>query len=199
MTPRRTFDIETRRAEFESTALPFLDGLYRTALRLTRSADDAGDLVQETCLRAYRTFENFTPGTNCRGWLLTILYSIFHNDYHRRRRQPTQVSIDELEGQYQRYLESADDAAGAAETHPVPGASGVRVDPEVAAALDRLPEEFRAAVLFVDVEGLSYDEAAAIMGCPVGTVRSRLFRGRRLLFAALQAYAATLGYGRGER
>ena len=81
MTPTRRLDIDAKRAEFESTALPFMNGLYHTALRLTHGSDDAGDLVQETYLRAYRTFENFAPGTNCRGWLLTILYSVFYNEY----------------------------------------------------------------------------------------------------------------------
>ena len=199
MTPKRKLDIDAKRAEFESTALPFMNGVYQTALRLTHGSDDAGDLVQETYLRAYRTFENFAPGTNCRGWLLTILYSVFYNEYHKARRQPTAVSIDDLEARFQRYLESADDAGEAAATLPVAGASGVRMNPEVALALGRLPEEFRAAVLFVDIEGLSYDEAAMVLECPVGTVRSRLYRGRRLLFASLQQYAATLGFARGDQ
>ena len=199
MTPKRRFDIDAKRAEFESTALPFMQGLYSTALRLTHGSDDAGDLVQETYLRAYRTFENFAPGTNCRGWLLTILYSVFYNEYHKARRQPAAVSIDDLEARFQHYLESPDNAGEVAATLPVAGASGVRMNPEVALAIGRLPEAFRAAVLFVDVEGLSYDEAALVLECPVGTVRSRLYRGRRLLFASLQQYAATLGFPRGEQ
>ena len=199
MTPTHRLDIDARRAEFESTTLPFMNGLHHTALRLTHGSDDAGDLVQETYLRAYRTYENFAPGTNCRGWLLTILYSVIYNEYHKARRQPTAVSIDDLEARFQRYLESPDDAGEAAATLPVAGASGVRMNPEVALALSRLPEEFRAAVLFVDVEGLSYDEAATVLRCPVGTVRSRLYRGRRLLFASLQQYAATLGFARGDQ
>lgn len=199
MTPKRSLDIDAKRAEFESTALPFMHGLYHTALRLTHGSDDAGDLVQETYLRAYRTFENFAPGTNCRGWLLTILYSVFYSEYHKARRQPTAVSLDDLEARFERYLESPDDAGEAAATLPVAGVSGVRMDPEVALALGGLPDVFRAVVLFVDVEGLSYDEAAVLLECPVGTVRSRLYRGRRLLFASLQQYAATLGFARGDQ
>lgn len=188
---QREPDSEGRRTEFEGLALPFMSAVYATARRLTRGGDDAADLVQETYLRAYRTFQNFTAGTNCRAWLLTIMYSVFTNHYHKTRRDAATVSIDDLEGRFQEYLEAPDDAGAAATTAEV---RGVRLNPEVEDALTRLPEEFRAAVLFVDVEGLSYDEAAAALGCPVGTVRSRLYRGRRLLFAALQHYAATLGF-----
>ena len=198
MAPRRSLDPEARRAEFESTALPFMGGLYNTALRLTRGGDDASDLVQETYLRAYRTFDSFEPGTNCRGWLLTILYSVFINHYHKERRQLTTVSIDELEGELQHYLESGDGADVAATTQALDGTTGIRMNPEVASALQQLPEEFHSAVIFVDVEGLSYDEAALALGCPVGTVRSRLYRGRRLLFGSLRRYATTLGFTGGD-
>lgn len=195
MAPKRDLDIETRRAEFEATALPFMGALYNTARRLTHGSDDAGDLVQETFLRAYRTFDNFTPGTNCRGWLFTIMYSVFTNHYHKTRRQLPTISIDDLEQRFQRYLESSDDAGEAAATVEV---RGLRMNPEIDVALQQLPEEFRAPVLFVDVEGLSYDEAAEVLGCPVGTIRSRLYRGRRLLFAALRDYAATMGFRGGS-
>lgn len=201
MTPNRSLEVDSKRVDFEATALPYMSAIYNAALRLTRGSDDAADLVQETFLRAYRTYENFAPGTNCRGWLFTILYSVFYNAYHTARRQPasTSISVDDLEGPLQRYLEAPDDTEATAASLPVAGASGVRMNPEVALALGRLPDEFRAAVLFVDVEGLSYDEAAMVLACPVGTVRSRLYRGRRLLFGALQQYAATLGFARGGR
>lgn len=192
MTSKRVLDPETRRAEFEATALPFMRAVYSTARRLARGNDDeAGDLVQETYLRAYRTFENFTPGTNCRGWLLTIMYSVFINQYNKTQRRGATVSFDDLEERFQHHLESTDDASAAAATVDV---RGVRLNPEVEQALQQLPEEFRAPVLLVDVEGLSYDEAAAVLECPVGTIRSRLYRARRLLFAALEDYAAALGF-----
>jgi len=194
MTPKRDLDSNAKQAEFEATALPFLAALYNTALRLTHGSDDAGDLVQDTCLRAFRTFENFTPGTNCRAWLLTIMYSVFINQYHKSRRQPVTVSIDELEDRFEQYLESADDSSVASVMVDVGGPNTTRMNPEVDAALRQLPEEFRLPVLFVDVEGLSYDEAAEVLRCPVGTIRSRLYRGRRLLFAALKEYAATMGF-----
>jgi RNA polymerase sigma-70 factor (ECF subfamily) len=191
MTPKPELDIEARRAEFEATALPHMSALYNTARRLTHGGDDAGDLVQETYLRAYRTFDNFSRGTNCRAWLLTIMYSVFINLYHKQRRQAPTISIDDLEGRFETYLESPHDpteAAGSVEVR------GTRMNPEVEGALRQLPEEFQAAVLLVDVEGLSGEEAAQALRCPVGTVRSRLYRGRRLLFAALREYASTVGF-----
>jgi RNA polymerase sigma-70 factor (ECF subfamily) len=185
---------DRRRAEFEATALPFMATLYAHARRLTRGAeDDAGDLVQEAYLRAYRTFDNFRPGTNCRAWLLTIMYSVFYNRHDQARRRGPTVSLDELDDRYRQYLESGDDAGEAAATADV---GGVRMNPEVAQAVDQLPEEFRGALLLVDVAGLSYDEAAEVLACPVGTVRSRLYRARRLLFTTLADYASTVGFGR---
>jgi RNA polymerase sigma-70 factor (ECF subfamily) len=191
MPPQRELDSETRRIEFEAVALPLMGAVYRTALRLTRGSEDAADIVQETYLRAYRTFHSFVPGTNCRGWLFTILYSVFINHYHKKRRDNATLSLDNLERRYQGYLESAEDPGAHAATVEI---RGVRLNPEVDDALRQLPEEFRAAVLFVDLEGLSYDEAASVLRCPVGTVRSRLYRGRKLLFAALQGYATKLGF-----
>jgi RNA polymerase sigma-70 factor (ECF subfamily) len=193
--PKRDLDSESKRAEFEAMALPFMDALYNTARRLTRSGDnaaEAADLVQETYLRAFRTFENFTPGTNGRGWLLTIMYSVFINQYYKARRQAPTISIDELEGQLQRYLESSDDTAAASAMVDVGG--GARMNPEVDGAMRQLPDAFRLPVLLVDVDGLSYDEAAEVLQCPVGTIRSRLYRGRRLLFALLKDYAAATGF-----
>jgi RNA polymerase sigma-70 factor (ECF subfamily) len=185
-------DNDARRAEFEAAALPHMSALYNAARRFTHGGDEAGDLVQETYLRAYRTFDNFTPGTNCRAWLLTIMYSVFVNLYHKQRRAPT-VSIDDLEARFEQYLEASHHPSDAAETVEV---RGNRMNPEVETALRQLPQEFQAVVLLVDVEGLSGDEAAAALQCPVGTIRSRLYRGRRLLYAALREYAATLGFGR---
>jgi RNA polymerase sigma-70 factor (ECF subfamily) len=198
MTPKRDLDSEAKQAEFEATALPFLATLYNTAHRLTRGSDDAGDLVQDTYLRAFRTFENFAPGTNCRAWLLTIMYSVFINHYHKSRRQPVTVSIDELEDRFEQYLESSDDSSVASGLVDVGAMHAARMNPEVDTALRQLPDDFRLPVLFVDVEGLSYEEAAEVLRCPVGTIRSRLYRGRRLLFAALKEYATSMGF-RGSR
>src|SRR5687768_11794736 len=172
-----------KRIRFEATALPFMGALYATALRLSRRPEDASDLVQETYLRAYRTFDNFAAGTNCKAWLLTILYSVFVNRYRKAQREPRSVSIDELEKGYHAWL-TADGAANS------PLAFDGRVtDGQVEDALRQLPESFRSAVILVDIEELSYEEAAAALGCPVGTLRSRLFRARKLLSSALRGYA----------
>jgi RNA polymerase sigma-70 factor (ECF subfamily) len=177
-------------ARFEAAALPFMDALYNQALRLSRRSEDAGDLVQETYLRAYRTFANFKEGTNCKAWLFTILYSIFVNKYRKDQREPDTVPIEELEETFHRTL-----ADGAWETNFV-ALTRSELDceePEVNHALAKLPEGFRSAVLLVDVQGFTYEEAAAALECPVGTLRSRLFRARRMLFLELEDYARRMG------
>ena len=182
---------DAKRAQFEATALPFLKALYNGGLRLTDGiAADASDLVQETYLRAYRTFENFVPGTNCKAWLFTILYSVFVNQRKRERRTAFSLPNDELE---QRYHEAAA-ATGDLVADTAPPLPDERWGPEVDRALRRLPEALQAVVLLVDVEQLSYEEAAVALGWPIGTLRSRLFRARKQLFAALQTYAREVGY-----
>jgi RNA polymerase sigma-70 factor, ECF subfamily len=178
---------ENKRAQFEATALPFMRSIYNTALYLTRRPEDASDLVQETYLRAYRTFSNFTPGTNCKAWLFTIMYSVFVNKYRKEQREPESVSIEELEEKFHRSL-------AAAEWDPYLVQNTGVMAPEVDQALNSLPESFRLAVLLVDVEEMSYEEAATILNCPMGTLRSRLFRARKLLFLELQSYAQRKGY-----
>jgi len=183
-----TIGAENRRAQFEAIALPFMTSVYNTALCLTRRPEDAGDLVQETYLRAYRTFSNFTPGTNCKAWLFTIMYSVFVNKYRKEQREPKSVSVEELEEKFHRSLAAAEWDPYSAQNMGVMGA-------EVNQALERLPENFRLAVLLVDVEEMSYEEAATVLNCPMGTLRSRLFRARKLLFLELQPYAQKKGYG----
>jgi RNA polymerase sigma-70 factor (ECF subfamily) len=179
-----------RRARFEATALPYLRALHCAAIHLVRQPEDARDLVQETFLRAYRTFDGFTPGTNCKAWLLTILYSVFVNRYRKAQREPPAVSLDDLEARFEGFFGGT--AAGRA---PVDWDSGpLPTGPEVASALAGLPDPYRDAVLLVDVQELTYEEAAVALNCPVGTVRSRLFRARKLLFVALHDYARRTGY-----
>jgi RNA polymerase sigma-70 factor (ECF subfamily) len=182
-------------AQFEEVALPFMDALYSKAFHLTRNPEEARDLVQETYLRAYRTFSNFTLGTNCRAWLFTILYSIFINNYRKGQREPDTVSIDELEETFHRTLADPNWEIGfAALAESELNWQG----PEVAQALGRLPESFRSVVLLVDVEGLNYEEAAGVLNCPVGTVRSRLYRARKILFLELRGYAQKMGFIRDQ-
>lgn len=179
------------RAQFEQTALPHLRRVYSVALRLARRPEDASDLAQETFLRAFRTFGRFQPGTNCKSWLLTILYSVFINRYRKRKREGEQVPVEILEQDFHRVLttEFRD-----AEWKALRAADLEAQGSEVAKALEQLPESFRLAVLLVDVGGLSYEEAAEASQCPVGTLRSRLFRARKLLFLALRDYAQQAGY-----
>ncbi|MGQ0703559.1 MAG: sigma-70 family RNA polymerase sigma factor [Gemmatimonadales bacterium] len=179
-------DPDPRQRAFEALALPLLPALYNAGLHLTRSSDDAADLVQETCLRAYRTFDNFRPGTNAKAWLFTILYSVFLNRRKKARREVGPFPVDELERQFGRLMEAPESN---------PGATGDREwTAEVETALHALPEAYRAAVLLVDVQELSHEEAADVLGVPLGTVQSRVFRGRRLLYAALHEYARRAGY-----
>jgi RNA polymerase sigma-70 factor, ECF subfamily len=182
-----TIGAKNSRAQFEASALPFMRSIYNTALSLTRRPEDASDLVQETYLRAYRTFSNFTLGTNCKAWLFTIMYSIFVNRYHKERREPESVPVEELEENFHRSLATP-------EWDPYLVQDRRVMATEVSQALDKLPESFRLAVLLVDVEEMSYEEAAAILNCPLGTLRSRLFRARKLLFVELQPYALKKGY-----
>jgi len=166
-----------RRSRFESETLPWMRPLHGFAVRLTRNPEDASDLVQESYLRAFRTFDNFVPGTNAKAWLFRILFSIFANDQRKRRRQRV-VAVEELEPHFDRVaVETWRNGRGAARA--VENAAALEE------ALACLPEEYRAVVLLVDVEGLTYGEAAEALQCPVGTVRSRLSRARRSLFAVL--------------
>jgi RNA polymerase sigma-70 factor (ECF subfamily) len=180
-----------KRSAFESAVLPLMGPLYRTALRLTQRPEDASDVVQESCLRAYRTFGNFRPGSDARAWMFTILYSVFINRRKKEQRQERRVSLEDLETKYWDLI-------------AIPGQGGSQAElgevesPEVKDALDTLPETFRSAVLLVDVNELSYEEAANALGCPVGTLRSRLFRARRALFSALRDHARRLGYMRSK-
>ena len=177
-------------ARFEAVAMPFMDVLYNKALHLTRRPEDANDVVQETYLRAFRTFANFAEGTNCKAWLFTILYSVFINRYRKEQREPDMVSMDEREETF--HLAVADEQWESS----FAALSGSELDwqgTEVKEALAKLPESFRTAVLLVDVEGLTYEEAAGVVVSPVGTLRSRLFRARRLLFVELHDYARKMG------
>lgn len=181
---------DERRAGYEKEALVHLDALYRVALRLTGNASDAEDLVQDTMLRAYRSWERYTPGTNAKGWLLTILRNLFINEYRRKSRHPEPVDLDTIEPfvLFQEVQEG--DPQGAFFDRIV--------DDEVLRAVDELPEAFREAVTLSDVEGMSYEEVAKVLGVPVGTVKSRLYRGRRLLQAKLYEYAVSMGYIKGQ-
>ena len=180
------------REEFEAIALEYFDALYNTAVRLTRSPSEAQDLVQETYFKAYRFFHRFEPGTNMKAWLFTILRNTYINAYRKTVRQH-QVDFEQVVPLYAAPSTSSEWAdRGSVEEmlHHV-------VQDDVKRALDELPEEYRMVVLMADLEDLSYKEIASIAGCPVGTVMSRLFRGRRLLRKSLVDFAKKSGYIKG--
>lgn len=179
---------DDRRARFDAEAVVHLRAVYGAAYRLTRDVEAARDLTQDTMLRAFRAFDTFAAGTNARAWLLKITYSVFVNQYHHRQRSPLTQSIEALEQQHG--FEPASPAQPARDPWQPAGWS----EPAVTAALDALPHDFRTAVLLVDVEELSYEEAAVAMDCAIGTVRSRVFRARRLLAAALKDLAPAPGH-----
>jgi RNA polymerase sigma-70 factor, ECF subfamily len=177
--------------EFEEVALVHLDVLYRTALRLTHHRADAEDLVQETCLRAYRSFDRFNPGTNCRAWLLAILRNAFLNRVRRAGRELLDDEATPWEA-----TESAFADRGMAESNPEEEFFQTVLHGDVDRALAALPLPFREAVALTDLEGLSYKEVAEVLGCPIGTVMSRLARGRALLRRSLRRFAREHGYVR---
>ncbi len=178
------------KAEFEQAALPHLSHLYTAAYYLTKDQTEAEDLVQETYLRAFRFFHKFRPGTNCRAWLLSILRNLFVNRYRQKKREPDLVDWDKIDQAYESMVAQHE---GATSDNPESLFFSRLMDHEVEQALRELPEEYRTAIILVGIEELRYDEAARVLDCPIGTVRSRVSRGRRMLQLALRAYALKRG------
>lgn len=176
---------------FEQTTICYLDELYGTALRLTRNDRDAEDLVQDTYLRAFRAFHQFQPGTNCRAWLFKILTNTFINRY-RRKVKEREILERQENGSLQNTLICRDSL----ERYSNPERRTVfsSLSDDVKAALAEVPVDFRQAVILSDLKGMSYKEIADQMGTPIGTVMSRLYRGRRLLRTSLERFAMQEGY-----
>ncbi len=187
---------KAQRSDFEETALVHFDAMYGAACRLTRNARDAEDLVQEAVLRAYRFWETFEKDSNCRAWLLRILTNTFINEYQRRKRsrQVLDAATAEQETTDGVLIHELSESQRSPESMLVDRS----VSDDVQRALDALPDDFRVAVVLCDIEGLSYKEIAEVMGTPVGTVMSRLFRGRRLLQTSLKEFAQQRGYVKPE-
>ncbi|HEX9030720.1 MAG TPA: sigma-70 family RNA polymerase sigma factor [Streptosporangiaceae bacterium] len=172
-----------RDAEFEQQVLPYIGQLYPAALQMTRNASDAEDLVQETIAKAFSAYHQFTPGTNLRAWLHRILANTFINSYRKKKREPAIASSPERDD-WQTGVDAFAPMVRSAEAEALDRLT----DSEVLRALRDLPVDFRTAVYLADIEGYPYREVAAIMGTPIGTVMSRLHRGRERLRAALAAY-----------
>jgi RNA polymerase sigma-70 factor (ECF subfamily) len=192
--PMGMADHRLQKFGFEEEALPWLDAVYRFALRLTGGrTSEAEDLVQETFLRAYRSWETFRPGTNARSWLFTIARNVFLRERQVAGRLP-ETHASELDADLD-VLASVNLFENEAED-PARAFFSSFIDEEVVRAVDALPSEFREAVVLSDIEGLNYNEIAHVLNIPKGTVKSRIFRGRRLLQKALHDYAHEMGYAR---
>lgn len=182
-TANSTTNPENGRKRFEREAMPHRDYLYRVALRLTWNSDEAEDLVQDTFLKAWRFFDKFQPGTNCRAWLFRILRNSYATSMLRTYRHPNGNAPD-----------NPDEWRTSPQDNPEYQCCQRHFDDEVTRALESLPASFRRMILLCDVEGFQYEEIATMEGCPIGTVRSRIHRGRKILREALQGYAGQYGY-----
>ncbi len=188
-----TISMERKRAlkaEFERVALPQRSYLYKVASYLTKKRARAEDLVQETYLRAFRFFDKFEPGTNCKAWLLCILRHLFVNRYRHRKNEPELVDCKDLDEMFECTVEQEEMMESG---DPENLLLSNLMDEEVEDALNSLPADYRRAVNLVDIDELSYQEAAEVMKCPIGTLRSRVSRGRRMLETALKDYAQKQG------
>jgi RNA polymerase sigma-70 factor, ECF subfamily len=187
---------EEEAARFEEDALSHLDELYRTALRMTRRAQDAEDLVQECYTKAFRFADRFEPGTDPRAWLFKILTNSFLNRYRKASREPEGTSIDEV-GEYFIYEQLGGSAQNVLSPSAEDEALSQLMDSDVKQAIEELPEQYRLVILLRDVEGFSYKAIAGMAELPIGTVMSRLSRGRKLLQRSLWRHAVEAGYARG--
>ncbi len=177
-----------KHTEFEREAVPHMDALYNYGMSLTANSDEASDLLQETYLKAFRFFDSFRPGTNCKAWLFQIMKNSFINRYRKQTREPAKVSYDVIE-EYVGAIHAEEISFNDLERALFDNNLG----DEVSRALKSLPDIFREVLLLSDVEELSYEEIAEIIDCPIGTVRSRLHRARKAMFTTLYSYAKERG------
>jgi len=186
-------DVRAKQKEFEAEALPHMDLLYNFALRTAGNASDAQDLLQETYLKAFRFWDKYEKGTNIRAWLFRIMKNSYINRYRKISREPDKVDYDDVENFYDSVRDESKDTTDLQQKM-----FGGLLGDEVTRALQNLPVDFRTVVILCDIEELTYEEIADFLNCPIGTVRSRLHRGRRMLQKELLAYAKDKGIVTGE-
>jgi RNA polymerase sigma-70 factor (ECF subfamily) len=179
------------RWDFESGQLPYRDQLFKTALRMTRSVEDTEDLLQETYLKAYHHYGRFQEGTNLKAWLFRIMKNTYINSYRKRKAHPLHLEFDELQEGFETTLL---DQGHISHVNPETELIGSQVDGQVLDALLGLAHDYKMAVLLVDINGLSYQETADLLGVPVGTVMSRLYRGRKKLERSLLSFGRRYNY-----
>lgn len=184
-----TRDEIKKQKDFDEEIIPHMDALYNFALRLTTDPNDAEDLVQDTIVKAYRFFSSYEKGTNAKAWMFRILKNSFINNYRKTSKKPSQVDFDEVSSYYESIR------AERTETSDLENLMfREMMDDDLSDALTRLPEDFRTVVLLCDVEGYTYEEIANMLDVPIGTIRSRLHRGRNLLKTELLEYAKKRGF-----
>ena len=182
---------EPRMCDFTTGELPYRDQLYKSALRMTRSVEDAEDLIQETYLKAYKYYARFSEGTNFKAWLFKIMKNTFINSYRKKKLQPPKVDFDDVQEGLE---ETLMDKAQSTLIDPESWLMAIEMDHEVRESLLSLPHDYKMVVLLADLEGFAYKEIADILAVPVGTVMSRLYRGRRMLEKALLSFGRRYNY-----
>jgi RNA polymerase sigma-70 factor, ECF subfamily len=175
--------------DFENEAIPHMNAVYNFALRMSGNEDDANDLVQETYLKAFRFFDKFEKGTNCKAWLFRILKNSYINDYRKTTKEPNKVDYEDVQNFYENIKSDEVEFQ-----HYEQDAFSNLLDDEITQVLSSLPEDFRTVIILSDIEGFTYEEIADFVDIPVGTVRSRLHRARKMLYAQLYDYANDRGF-----
>ncbi|MCF8267397.1 MAG: sigma-70 family RNA polymerase sigma factor [Ignavibacteriales bacterium] len=182
-------DSKDKYKKFEEHIVPLTSALYNFALKMTNDQDDADDLVQETMLKAFRFLDKFQEGTNLKAWLFSIMRNSFINEFRRVSRQPAKVDYDDIQNFYENVKSSE-----VQYQHVIGDAFSNVLDDEITEAIGTLPVDFQTIIILSDIEGYNYEEISEFMACPVGTVRSRLHRARKMLYSKLHGYARSKGY-----
>ena len=182
-------DTQKKHQDFDREVIPHMDALYNYALKMTGSSDDANDLVQETYLKAFRFFDKFEQGTNSKAWMFRILKNSYINDYRKIKKEPNKVDYEDVQNFYEN-IKSTDVQT----QHVEEDSFSKLLDDDLTGAITNLPEDFRTVIILSDIEGFTYEEIADFIDCPVGTVRSRLHRARKMLYTKLYNYADEKGY-----